>query len=135
MRYNIQELRLKTGLSQAAFAKQYGIPVSTLRKWEQGETNIAPYVLNLIAETILSTRNDLIKIQSEDGKVYYYDESKSLLLDGLGNSINIKIDCGKISQNNLAIYVADLFNSIYDAKTNFVRDLEVDDKFKIDWMK
>ena len=111
MRYNIQELRLKTGLSQAAFAKQYGIPVSTLRKWEQGESNIAPYVLNLIAETILSTRDDLIKIQSEDGKVYYYDENKSLLLDGLGNSISIKIDCDKISQNNLAIYVADLFNS------------------------
>lgn len=135
MHYNIQELRLKTGLSQSAFAKQYGIPVSTLRKWEQGESNIAPYVLKLIAATVLSANDDLIKIESEGGKSYYYDENKSLLLDDFGNSVKIELEVDKINPNNLAIYVADLFNSIDDAKASFVRDLEVDKKFKINWVK
>ena len=135
MRYNIQELRLKTGLSQAAFAKRYGIPVSTLRKWEQGETNIAPYVLQLITETVLPVNDDLIKIESQNGKTYYYDENKRLLLDGFGNSIKIELELDKISSNNLAMYVEDLFNSINDAKANFVRDLEIDSKFKINWVK
>ena len=135
MRYNIQELRLKTGLSQAAFAKQYGIPVSTLRKWEQGETNIAPYVLKLIAATVLPADDGLIKIASKDGKTYYYDENKSLLLDGSGNSVKIELECDKINPNNLAMYVADLFSSIEDAKANFVSDLEIDKKFKINWVR
>jgi putative transcriptional regulator len=31
-------LRRRLGLSQAAFAKRYGIPIGTLRDWEQGRT-------------------------------------------------------------------------------------------------
>jgi putative transcriptional regulator len=31
-------LRRRLGLSQAAFAKRYGIPLGTLRDWEQGRT-------------------------------------------------------------------------------------------------
>jgi hypothetical protein len=29
-------IRKRTGLSQAAFARQIGVPVATLRNWEQG---------------------------------------------------------------------------------------------------
>ncbi len=31
--------RIVAGLSQADFARSYGIPVGTLRDWEQGRTN------------------------------------------------------------------------------------------------
>jgi putative transcriptional regulator len=33
---NVVAIRQKTGLSQAAFASRIGVPVGTLRNWEQG---------------------------------------------------------------------------------------------------
>ena len=35
-RINVGAIRRKTGLSQPAFARQIGVPVSTIRNWEQG---------------------------------------------------------------------------------------------------
>jgi putative transcriptional regulator len=32
----VAAIRQKTGLSQAAFARRIGVPVATLRNWEQG---------------------------------------------------------------------------------------------------
>ena len=48
MYQNIKEIRWATGLSQKAFAELYGIPISTLRNWEQGSNSPAPYVIGLI---------------------------------------------------------------------------------------
>jgi putative transcriptional regulator len=33
---DVQAIRKKAGLSQAAFARRIGVPVATLRNWEQG---------------------------------------------------------------------------------------------------
>jgi putative transcriptional regulator len=33
---DVRAIREKTGLTQTAFAKQIGVPVATLRNWEQG---------------------------------------------------------------------------------------------------
>lgn len=33
---DVQAIRIKTGLTQAAFASRIGVPVGTLRNWEQG---------------------------------------------------------------------------------------------------
>jgi putative transcriptional regulator len=33
---DVAAIRNRTGLSQAAFARQIGVPVATLRNWEQG---------------------------------------------------------------------------------------------------
>jgi putative transcriptional regulator len=33
---DVTDIRKKTGLTQAEFSKAFDIPVSTLRKWEQG---------------------------------------------------------------------------------------------------
>ena len=52
MRYDIKELRESTGMTQIAFSEAYGIPVSTLRKWEQKEAAPAPYVINLLARAL-----------------------------------------------------------------------------------
>lgn len=54
----IKELRNKTGMSQREFASQYGIPLSTLRKWEQGEAKPAPYIVNLIADKLRSENKE-----------------------------------------------------------------------------
>ena len=66
MEYMIKELRDMTGMTQKAFAEMYGIPLSTLRKWEQGEASPAPYVLRLIARTLPGTQTALQKIQGKD---------------------------------------------------------------------
>lgn len=52
-------LRKNTGMSQNDFAEYLGIPVGTLRNWEQGICKCPPYVLKLIE----------YKLRNED-KVY-----------------------------------------------------------------
>lgn len=45
---NIKNLRLQTGLSQSKFAVMFGIPVATIKDWEQGRRNPPSYVVNMI---------------------------------------------------------------------------------------
>ena len=71
MTYMIKELRTSTGMTQKDFAHLYGIPLSTLRKWEQGEASPAPYVLMLIARTLPSTNETLKQIKGDAGAVFY----------------------------------------------------------------
>ena len=49
----IKEMRQRTGLSQAQFAKKFKIPVRTLQNWEIGKAQPAPYIPDMI-ETILT---------------------------------------------------------------------------------
>jgi DNA-binding transcriptional regulator YiaG len=44
----IKEMREKTYLSQAKFAKLLDIPVANITKWEQGISSPPPYVIKLI---------------------------------------------------------------------------------------
>ncbi len=67
----IKEMRLATGMSQSQFAKKYNIPVSTLRKWEQGESRPPAYVVELISNAIPSDCDNLVKITASNGKDYY----------------------------------------------------------------
>ena len=91
MYYDIRELRESTGMTQKAFAEMYGIPVSTLRKWEQGEASPAPYVVNLLARTLPCTEASLQKITGRDGSIYYYDKVRKYVSDMKGNSILIQV--------------------------------------------
>ena len=84
MYYVIKELRESTGLTQKKFAAMYGIPLSTLRKWEQGEASPAPYVVNLIARTLPATDSGLKKIAGKDGTVFYYDKNQKAVSDARG---------------------------------------------------
>lgn len=45
---NIKEIRNLTNLSQSSFSKKYGIPLPTLRHWEQGQRECPKYVLDLL---------------------------------------------------------------------------------------
>lgn len=44
----IKEIRKLTGLSQIQFSEKYGIPLPTIRHWEQGQRKCPQYVLDLL---------------------------------------------------------------------------------------
>ena len=47
--HTILEIRKSTGLSQAKFCELLNIPLPSLTKWEQGQRECPPYVVELIA--------------------------------------------------------------------------------------
>ena len=48
----IAEIRHATGLSQRGFSAKYGIPLGTLRNWEQGIANPPAYVLSMLERQV-----------------------------------------------------------------------------------
>ena len=129
----IKELRERTNLSQKGFAEKYGIPVSTLRKWEQGETTPAPYVISMLAKQIKGSKESLQKIECKDGAVFYYDSLSSTLTDVYGNSIIVKDELTGVKSQNLPLYVKDLFESFYEIQNKFNQDIIHDKKEDIIW--
>lgn len=135
MTYVIRELRDSTGLTQKDFADMYGIPLSTLRKWEQGESSPAPYVLNLLARTLPSLQDTLWKIYGTDGIVYYYDKNKRTVTDMRGNVIIVQEDLKEIKEQNLILYLQDLFEGFYAIQEKFNRDCRFDKEDDILWTR
>ena len=133
MYYAIRELRESTGMTQKAFAQMYGIPISTLRKWEQGEASPAPYVVNLIARTLPDTDSTLQKITGRDGVFYYYDKNKKSVSDMRGNKIFIQEDLDGVKEQNLVLYLKDLFEDFYEIQEKFNRDCKFDKEEDILW--
>ena len=129
----IRELRDRTKLSQKEFAEKYGIPVSTLRKWEQGETTPAPYVVSMLAKQIKGSNERLQKIEHKDGSVFYYDFISSTLTDIYGNSIVVKEELAGVKSQNLPLYVKELFESFYEIQNKFNQDIVLDKKEDIIW--
>ncbi len=135
MKYMIRELRDTTKMTQKEFAQMYGIPLSTLRKWEQGESSPAPYVLNLLAKTLPSLDNSLLKIHGTNDVLYYYDISKRTVADMRGNVIIVQEDLREIKKQNLALYLHDLFEDFYEIQEKFNRDCKFDKQEDIIWSK
>lgn len=135
MEYMIKELRDMTGMTQKAFAEMYGIPLSTLRKWEQGEALPAPYVLRLIARTLPGTQTALQKIQGKDGVTFYYDANKQTVADTRGNIINIQEGLEGVKEQNLVLYLEELFESFYEIQEKFSRDCRFDKEDDILWSR
>lgn len=129
----IKELRDRTKLSQKEFAEKYGIPVSTLRKWEQGETTPAPYVVSMLAKQIKGSNERLQKIEHKDGSFFYYDFISSTLTDIYGNSIVVKGELAGVKSQNLPLYVKELFESFYEIQNKFNQDIVLDKKEDIIW--
>jgi transcriptional regulator with XRE-family HTH domain len=135
MTYMIRELRNSTGMTQKEFAQIYGIPLSTLRKWEQGEATPAPYVLNLLARTLPSTESSLWQIDGGDGIVYYYDTYKKTVSDMRGNIIMVQDDLREIKKQNLILYLQELFENFYEIQEKFNRDCTFDKEEDILWSR
>ena len=130
----IKEMRAKTGMTQKEFADTYGIPVSTLRKWEQGESTPPEYVTGMIARALPGTDSELREIAGRDGRQYYYDALKHQLSDVKGNCIYVSKDIEEVKERNLGLYVSDLFNDFYDIQAKFNRDCSYDKKEDIIWI-
>lgn len=133
MRIDIKELRESTGMTQKAFSEKFGIPISTLRKWEQRETSPAPYVAALIARTLPGTDSTLQKIAGKNGKFYYYDRYRKSVSDMQGNEIFIREDLDGVKEQNLALYLKDLFEDLYEIQEKFNRDCKYDKEEDILW--
>ena len=135
MEYMVKELRTGAGTTQKEFADLYGIPLSTLRKWEQGEASPAPYVLRLLARTLPSTDKTLKEIQGQDGTVYYYDKNKKIVSDSRGNLIQVQEELDDVKEQNLGIYLQDLFEAFYEIQEKFNRDCRYDREEDIIWVR
>ena len=135
MDYMIRELRDVAGMTQKEFADRYGIPLSTLRKWEQGEASPAPYVLQLLAKTLPSVDGTLVEIRVSDETAYYYDENKKMVMDKCGNAIAIQENLKEIKRQNLVIYLQELFESFYEIQEKFNRDCRFDKEDDILWSR
>lgn len=133
MTNEIQKLRKMTGLSQRKFADLYGIPLSTLTKWEQGESKPAPYVVKLIAQKIPAMNENLQVIQGSHGKTFYYDKNRMEIMDAQGNRVRIAEPLEGVKEQNLKIYLDDLFGDLYQIQRKFNDDCCYDKKEDILW--
>lgn len=129
MKRFIKELRLETGLTQKEFAGRYGIPLSTLRKWEQGDSFPADYIVSLIERTIPAF-ND--KYELIDNK-YYLDRVGKRVSDKLGNWISFSEEIEGVMDCNLPVYFDELFDDFYTVQNKLNRDLRLDKVEKIKW--
>ena len=130
---NVKEIREATGMSQKAFAQMYGIPLSTLRNWEQGANSPAPYVVNLLSRTLPCMNPTLKEIHGRKGYIYYYDKYQNCVLDIEGNKVFIHEELEGVKPQNLAIYLDDLFESFYEIQDKFNRDCKYDKEEDILW--
>lgn len=127
MKYAIRELRDKTGLTQKEFAETYGIPLSTLQKWEQAVMTPPDYVINLLARIIPGVDKNLMKIESKKtGNIYYYDKKKKTIKDSIGNEITVKESIDGVKMSNLGLYADDLFEMLYEIQKRFNDDCRFD---------
>lgn len=133
MFHNIKEIRETTGLSQKAFAQIYGIPLRTLCNWEQGTNTPAPYVIDLLAKSLPSMNSTLKKIRTQNGQYYYYDKNQHCVLDIKGNRIYIKEDLDEVKEQNLLLYLEELFERFYEIQEKFDRDCKYDKEEDILW--
>ena len=134
MNYRIKELRLRTGLTQKEFAEAFGIPVSTLRKWEQGEATPPDYVAALIAERLPFTKQGLQKYQGKT-RDYYYDETAKIVYDTTGNGIRVDEDLHTVNPGNLQLYLDELFDAFYEIRRRFRSDCAYDRTEGILWSR
>ena len=134
MAYMIRELRNSSGMTQREFAEAYGIPMSTLRKWEQGESSPAPYVIALIAGTLPSI-DAAKKVIKTKNNVFYYDKAQNKVYDKKGTGIKVSSNLEEVKEQNLGIYVEDLFDSYYQIVDKFERDCRLDIEEDILWSR
>ena len=129
---SIKDLRLSTNLTQKEFSEKYGISLSTLRKWEQGESRTPLYIIHFLELILPSEKKEYVKIVKND-KNYYLDKKNKKVGDALGNWIFFQEDIDNIVKENLALYIENLFEDYYKIVKKFNNDLFYDKKEKIIW--
>lgn len=131
--HHIKELRASTNLSQSAFAEMFGIPLSTLRKWEQNESTPPAYVINFIEKSLPSFKEEYSIHKGKNGQIYYLDATNKKVGDAFGNWISFTEDINGVMEENIGIYIERLFVKYYQAIDEFNDDLKFDKIEKISW--
>ena len=121
------------GLSQREFALKYKIPLSTLRKWEQGVSSPPGYVIDMIASTMPQNGGNQVIIKGEGKNIYYFNPEKRVVSDRLGNEIAISEDIDGVKEQNLKIYLKELFEGFYELQERFNRDCMYDKEEDVIW--
>lgn len=129
----VKEIRKTTGLTQKAFASMFDIPLRTLQKWEQGEASPAPYIVSLIIKALPGSDIGVREIAGRDGEIYYYDPERKTVSDARGNSIRIHEDLDEVKDQNLVVYLEDLFWDFYEIQNRFDRDCRYDKNSDAIW--
>lgn len=130
---NIKDLRLSTNLTQKEFSEKFGISLSTLRKWEQGETRTPSYVIRYVELCLPFGKNEYIEIVGKNNKHYYLDKKNQRVGDALGNWISFQESITNVNKENLILYIETLFENYYKVVKKFNDDLSYDKKDKIIW--
>ena len=87
----------------------------------------------MLAKQIKGDNENLQKIECKDGSIFYYDPISSVLSDVYGNNIIIKEQLDGVKNQNLPLYVKDLFESFYEIQNKFNQDIIFDKKEDIIW--
>lgn len=131
---SIREMRGRTGLTQKAFSELFGIPVSTLRKWEQGEASPPEYVVRLLARILPGKDQGLLEIRGAN-TVFYLNTDRQSVTDQKGNEIYYQEDLQGVKERNLVLYLEDLFSDFYAIQDRFNRDCRYDKQENIIWTR
>lgn len=128
----VKEFRKKTKLSQSDFAKRFNVPLSTLRKWEQKETNPSKYFVELLLN--LDSNKDLCTISNN--KYYYqYDKRNMIVYNNKGIGLKIDFDITKSNKDNLIIMLNGLFDDYKKIVNKFNTLCKIDAEGNSKWIE
>ena len=84
-------------------------------------------------KSFAQTDSSFQKIAGKGGTFYYYDETRKLISDMRGNKIYIEDDLSGVKEQNLVLYLEDLFRDFYAIQERFNRDCRYDKEEDILW--
>lgn len=127
----IVNYRKNKKLSQSQFSKLFNIPISTLRKWEQKESNPSKYFIQMLLNEDKEGKQ-FVSFENEEVK-YLYDFHNSIVYDKLNTGIKINYDIRKISKDNIIQMLDQLFNDYYKLVDKFEIQCSIDEEQKGKW--
>jgi hypothetical protein len=82
---------------------------------------------------ICGKAEELKTITCKDGSIFYYDNLQGTLSDTKGNTIIVHESLSGVKEQNLPLYVKDLFEAYYEIQDKFDRDCRFDKTEDIIW--
>ena len=87
----------------------------------------------LIALQLPVDQRKMEQIKDEEGNIFFYNKEAGYLMDMQGTRINIKDELEEVKQQNLILYIKDLFEAYYEILDKFDRDCRLDKAEDIIW--
>lgn len=126
----IKEIREMSGLSQAEFAEEYGIPLPTLKGWEYGTGSCPTYVRDLL-EKAVNRDYKLLKISKKDIRLGLKNGSIRIRKNQNENAAcTIGIICFSVpypAEDTKSSFPEDLISSIQEKLSDMNRNLDMDE--------